>query len=190
MTLLVSSLYIGAFFTLSLWFLNKNDERIRPICGKAFLATFLPYLGLSLMVPGAASWWSLLAHLGVLFGAGFFLNSFSNSKLIFYPLLALMTGGYVVGVMGIDKLPFLQDHDEINAQTTLDGLDPNAELLIEVRNGHQRAELDALIDRYQLEVAPAFKVADGAATDLDDYFTANIPDGQRHRYEEKESAIR
>lgn len=194
MFILTSCLYIGAFLTLSLWFLNKNDERIRPMWGKAFLVTFLPYVGISLLVPGAANWWGLLAHVGVLFGAGFFLNSFSNSKLIFYPLLMLMTGGYVVGVMGVDKLPFLNQRTEATSSTTsastLDHLDPNAELLLEVRNGHHHTDLDALIKRYNLEIAPAFTVADGAVTDLDDYYTANIPDNQLGQYDEIVGAFR
>lgn len=194
MFILTSCLYLGAFFALSLWFLNKNDERIRPMWGKVFLATFLPYLGVSILVPGAANWWGLLAHVGVLFGAGFFLNSFSNSKLIFYPLLLLMTGGYVVGVMGIDKLPFLNQTTttipSTSSTSALGNLDPNAELLLEVSNGHQRAELDALINRYNLEVAPAFTVADGSITDLDDYYTANIPDDQLGQYDAIVAAFR
>lgn len=195
MALLTSCLYVGAFFTLSLWFLNKNDDRVRPLWGKAFLATFLPFLGVSLLVPGAANWWGLLGHIGVLFGAGFFLNSFSSSKLIFYPLLLLMTGGYVVGVMGVDKWPFYTDHytgagDPTTTTNALDHLDPNAELLLEVSNGHRCSELDALIEHYNLEVAPAFTVADGSITDLDDYYTVDIPDAQLDHYQEIVAAFR
>lgn len=193
MALLTSCLYVGAFLTLSLWFLNKNDDQIRPVWGKAFLATFLPFLGVSLLVPDAANWWGLLGHISVLFGAGFFLNSFSNSKLIFYPLLLFMIGGYVVGVMGVDKLPFYPNTSTVDAiitTNTLDHLDPNAELLLEVSNGHQRAELDALIEHYHLEVAPAFTVADGAVTDLDDYYSVNIPDEQLEHYQEIVAAFR
>lgn len=191
MAIATTFLYIGAFITLALWFLFKHDERIRPIWGKFFLGLFGAYLGISFLFPGASSWWSLVAHVGLLFGAGFFLNSFSGSKVIFYPLLVLMAGSYVVGTVGVERIPLLRDiYPSAVTTNALDNIDPNAELLLEVSNGHQRAELDAIVETYDLVLAPAFEVADGSITDLDDYYTANIPDAQLHRYEEIVAAFR
>ena len=183
MILFTSILYLGSFVALAFWFLFKHNEQVRPKWGKVFLGLFGGFLGCSLLLPGLSTWWGLLGQVVLLFGAGFFLNSFSNSKIIFYPLLVLMAGSYAIGVMGWDKLPFLGDWYPTQTANTSVQMDPNAELLIEVSNGHQRSELDGIVNQYNLVLAPAFEVADGAITDLDDYYTVNIPEDQLDQYD-------
>lgn len=194
MAFLTSALYLSAFLSLAFWFLFKHDDQVRPRWGKGFLLTFGTFLGTSILVPGAASsWWVLVGQVFLLFGAGFFLNSFSSSKMIFYPLLVLMAGGYVVGTVGADKLPFLRDiysaTPEATPITSL-SLDPSAELLLEVSNGHQRSELNSITERYGLILTPAFTLKDGSNTDLDDYWVADVPENQLDNYEEIVAALR
>ncbi|BDS10299.1 S8 family peptidase [Aureispira anguillae] len=174
-------LFLTAFVSLSLWFLFKENNEIRGYFGKAFIGSFACYLGLAFFMPGVVSWTALAVNLVFLFGAGLFLNTFSSSKLIFIPMLILMTIGYYNGVRGIDWFPFSSSSTE---SLKIDALDPDSELLLELKNGHQLTELQSIITTYNLSLEPAFVVKDGANTDLDDYYAVNIPTEQMEQYEE------
>jgi thermitase len=167
--------YCAAFLALSLWFLFKHNDSLRPVMGKGFLLSLGAYLGVSLLLPGVVSWASLGGHLLLLFIGGLFLNTFSGHKLVFVPMLILMVTGYFLGMTGWG-LP-------TSTAVDLDNLDPNNELLVEVSNGHQVSELQTIVDRYQLVCTPAFSPQDGAATELDDYYAVNIPDDQQAHYQ-------
>ncbi len=150
--------------------------------GKGFLVSFGAYLGLSLLMPGIVSWTSLGGHLFLLFGGGFFLNTFSGHKMVFVPMLLLMVTGYFFGMTG-------WSYDN-NSTTTMDNLDPNNELLLEISNGHQLSELQTIVEQYNLVLTPAFSPQDGSITELDDYYAANIPSNQTAQYDEIVAAFR
>lgn len=173
-------IFLTSFVALSLWFLFKDNREIRGIFGKLFLGAFGLYLGMALLMPGVVSWSALLMNILFLFGAGFFLNTFSNSKVVFIPMLILMTIGYYTGVRGVDWFPFASSSSTTLA---LDNLDPNSELLIEVKNGHQLAELNTVMETYGLTAESAFTLKDGLKTDLDDYYAVNIPDQRVKDYQ-------
>jgi thermitase len=63
--------------------------------------------------------------------------------------------------------------------TTLTGLDydldPDGELLIEIKDLHQITEIQDVLNEFGLEATPAFTMKDTEATDLDDYFLINVP---------------
>lgn len=167
--------YTVAFLALSLWFLFKHNDQLRPWMGKGFILSLGAYLGLSLLLPGTTSWVALGGHLVLLFVGGLFLNTFSGYKMVFIPMLFLMVTGYFLGMTG-------WGYGQAG-NSNLDHLDPNSELLVEVSNGHQLGELESIVNQYELVLSPAFNPADGAATDLDDYYAVNIPEQQEKNYE-------
>jgi len=135
-------------------------------------------------MPNVVSWSTLIMNIAFLFGGGFFLNTFSSSKIIFIPMLILMTVGYYCGVRGVDCFPFAKTSTINHAIqiSSIDGLDPESELLIEIRNGHQLSELQSIINQYNLKLEPAFSLKDADHTDLDDYYAVNIPTTQISNY--------
>ncbi len=167
-------LFLCSFVSLSLWFLYKESKEMRNLFGKAFLASLALYLGIVVFVPGiGVSWSSLAMNMLFLFVGGFFLNSFSKSKIIFIPMMILLSCGYYFGVKGIDWFPFSEKQTSSPYYS-----DPNNELLLEVSNGHQLSELQGLINKYHLIAEPAFTPADEESTELDDYFVVDIPSDQ------------
>ena len=188
LTLLI---FLTSFVSLSLWFLFKDNKDIRGIFGKTFLGSFGLYLGLVFLMPGVViSWTTLTINLLFLFGAGFFLNTFSSSKIIFLPMLTLLTLGYYYGVRGIDWFPFSDGEPIENVDAAIpSNLDENNELLIEISEGHQVKELNGIAKKYNLVLTPAFSVADEDATELDDYYAANIPASEMKYYNEIVAAL-
>lgn len=184
LSMLTLIIFLASFVSLSFWFLFKDNKEVRGIFGKLFLGSFGLYLGTAFLMPGVVSWSTLAMNIGFLFGAGFFLNTFSSSKIIFIPMLVLMTAGYYCGVRGIDCFPFTNtaSTNNIGQSSNIDGLDPDSELLVEVSNGHQLSELQNIINQYELKLEPAFALKDGRSTDLDDYYAVNIPTEQMENY--------
>jgi len=194
-SMLTTIIFLISFVSLSLWFLFKDNKEMRGLFGKAFLGSFGLYAGLAFLMPGLfVSWTTLALNVAFLFVAGFFLNTFSKSKIIFIPMLALLTVGYYFGARGIDWFPFSSSSSEETVSTESsvipDNLDPDSELLLEVSNGHQLSELQNIIKQYNLNVEPAFTLKDGESTDLDDYFAANIPEDQMVNYNNIVAAFR
>jgi len=71
-----------------------------------------------------------------------------------------------------------------------ENLAPDAELLMEIREGHDISEIRDLLDKYQLSAAKAFTMQDETITDLDDYITVNIPENKLEYYDEIVAKLR
>lgn len=181
------AIYLTAFLSLALWFLFKEQKSVRSVFGKIFISSFLGYTALAFLWPSTSSY-SLVMDYAFLFGGGFFLNTFSSNKIVFTVFTFLLASGYYYGVKGVDPFSFFGS-DNKNTPTTMKtstapkNLDPQSELLIEVANGHQMTELQAIVDKYSLDVELAFNVQSGDITELDDYYAVNIPDGQLEAYD-------
>lgn len=181
--MLITYLFIATFISLSFWFYYKNEEEKRGIAGKTFLISAGLYTAAALVMPGTSSFVNVGVHLLGLFVAGFFINSFSGSKLLFFSLLGLMVGGYYSGQVGYN--PFAS-----KTTTTVDmnnipqNIDTDAELLLELGNNHAINELNAIATTYNLEFERAFNPQSGDITDLDDYYVVNIPQDQMKAYEQ------
>jgi len=176
----ITTIFLVTFISLSLWFLFKDEKEMSSFWGKLFLGSFATFMGTSLLLPGFASWTTLGIHLAFLFGGGFVLNTFSNNKIIFVSLMLLMAGGYFYLQTGVNPWPFEQQTTTVS--TAPQNTNPDNELLIEVSEGHQVAELNAVINQYGLEVERAFAPQDAQSTELDDYYTVNIPQNQESAY--------
>lgn len=61
-------------------------------------------------------------------------------------------------------------------------LAPEAELLVEIEEGASIHSIDPIVSEYGLEVKEAFQMKDRNITDLDDYFTLNIPSDRMSDY--------
>lgn len=62
-------------------------------------------------------------------------------------------------------------------------LAPEAELLIEIKEGVSIDHINGVMKAYDLEVQSAFTMKDSEVTDLDDYYTVNIPNKNLDEYE-------
>lgn len=181
----IGFVYIICFSSLALWLLFKEQKSIRKYFGGAFGVSFLGYLAYYLLFPNPVGYAYLAIGVGVLFLGGFILNTFSSNKILFVLLLgasvALMW--YVQNVK-MPKLPFFsgEAQTEEAAPADLSKLDPSAELLVEIKNGHQIKELNRILDKYDLQYEVAFAVASGDITDLDDFYAVNIPESQEANY--------
>ncbi|MCP4438880.1 MAG: S8 family serine peptidase [Aureispira sp.] len=181
------AIYLTSFLSLALWFLFKEQKSVRSVFGKVFLASFVGYTAMAFLLPSTSSY-GLIMDYAFLFGGGFFLNTFSNNKIVFAILTFVMASGYYYGVKGIDPFSSSNDNTATPNTTTVSSvapknLDPQSELLIEVANGHQMTELQTVVDKYNLDFELAFNVQSGEITELDDYYALNIPDGQLNNYD-------
>ena len=183
---LLHLIYIIAFGSLSLWLLFKDVKDIRKYFGTAFVVSFLAYLGLSLITPSPLGYTGLVLGLVGLLGGGFVLNIFSNNKILFVVFLGLALYGLWM-MPSLPRIPFLfssNNSTENVSSSDLSQLDPNFELLVEVKNGHQIAELNKIIQKYNLNYEAAFQVESGNITDLDDYYAVNIPNEQVKNFDQ------
>lgn len=180
----VFTLYISAFVFLSLWFYFKENSRLRNWSGKAFLLSFAAYCLLVFVLPRTGiSMFSGATHVGGLLVGSLLLNTFSNSRFLFFGLMGLMVGTY--GYFQMERVSNIKEasqHPDLN-------LDPEAELLVELSNGHQWSELSALLQKYGLTAQTAFVAESPEITELDDFFAVNIPEGQLGNIEEIRNAF-
>ncbi len=63
------------------------------------------------------------------------------------------------------------------------------ELLVELKEGTAIAELQSILDQYQLTAERAFYPEDAAETDLDDYYLIDVPNNRLSQLSEIKSAI-
>ncbi|MCH2044955.1 MAG: S8 family peptidase [Saprospiraceae bacterium] len=165
--------YAVTFTLLAAWFFFKEDNNKRRILGSAFFASLIGYTSLAFFIsPTSVNTEQYLGNLVFLFGANLILNTFSNSRFAFWSIFAIILGGYY----------YVVEMEDTHSSTRLDNLDPQGELLIELSNGHQLAELSTILERYQLNTQRAFTVESGEITDLDDYYVVDIPENKVNHY--------
>ena len=75
------------------------------------------------------------------------------------------------------------------AEVSESDLDPNGELLVEIKDLHQIAEIQDVLNEFGLEATPAFTMHDTEATDLDDYFLINVPPQFEHDLTKVKNAL-
>lgn len=174
---LIAFIYILCFASLALWLLFKEQKEISKIFGTLFGISFLVYLLNYLVFPGPMGYFRLVIGLVMLFAGGFVLNIFSNNKILF----VLLLGAAILGLWNmpeIPKIPFLN-----TKVTNLEGIDPNFELLVELKPGKKAKDLDKIIEKYDLKYETAFEVGSPDETDLDDYIVIDIPDNRLGEYD-------
>lgn len=179
-----SSLYPITFIlslaALSGWFYFRDDEQRSDFLRKLFLGSFAAFGVSWLMAEGqwAYKFPILLREMLVLGALPVLLSVFRKNKWAYLvALLGVLTG---LRFFYFEKLKSTFPQDIVAEQKTTalpapTGLDPNGELLIEIREGSQLADIQDFLKKYGLVALPAFKANDTAATDLDDYFVVDLP---------------
>lgn len=182
-----SSLYPFTFIlslaALSGWFFYRDQADRSDLLRKIFFGSFAAFGACWLMSEGqwAYKFPILLREMAVLASVPVLLSIFRKSKWAYIiALLGVLTG---LRFFYFEKLKntfpqsdFPKETIEVNAAPT--GLDPNGELLIELKEGSQLVDIQTVLKKYGLVALPAFAPQDVAATDLDDYFVVDVPSVQ------------
>lgn len=182
------------------WFYAEENAQKSKAFSTLFLGGFFAYL-FSLGFANVAfeqKLWVICRDLIILGVTSQFFSFFKKSKAVFFGLLAILYG--VIGVKyfsvlthSFDVKPATETVDKIdnNVETisSNNNLDNDGELLVEVKNGKQIADLQQVIKKYNLEYSVAFpEIASADQTELDDYYLINIPtkyEAQRNQIEQE-----
>lgn len=177
LSLLYTLAYLSSLTALFLWFFyQKNPQRSRLMSG-LFLGGYGLYVLSLAFADGGLSYKLLVLFrdMAIMGASVVVLNLLKQNKALLFVGLAIaitLHAGFVVPKM---LLTFPE------ARMESPNLDPQAELLVEVSEGHQIEELARLISDYGLTYSPAFELQDPAATDLDDFYAVNVPEKELHR---------
>lgn len=168
-----------------------------PLYSLGFLVALVALLGWFYFQRKAG--WSRLFQLALFAGMALYLGSVVSAggpmdyklSILFRDLLVLGGAGFVfqfllrkhpaflLGLLalGIVLLWFYRNHlsQTFPYQAPLE-VDPEAELLIELKEGLDLDRLATLTHTYGLQYERAFELGDPARTDLDDYYAVDIPD--------------
>lgn len=179
-----SSLYpftlVLSLAALSGWFFFRDNEQRSDFLRKIFFSSFALFGASWLLSEGqwAYKFPVLLRELLVLGAVPVLLSIFRKNKWAYIAALAVALFGLRAFYFEKLKNTFPQAviaEQKPNLTYTQAYLDPNGELLIEIREGSQLADIQLVLDKYGLVALPAFKPNDAAATDLDDYFVVDVP---------------
>ena len=84
----------------------------------------------------------------------------------------------------------MQDQDQVQDQISSSveeevlRIDDNSELLIELNKGFSLSSIQSVVDDYDLKLERAFQPTDHEETDLDDYYSINIPTDQEGKLDD------
>lgn len=176
------------------WFYTQENPKLSRTLSSLFLGGFFVYL-FSLAFSDAAfnqKLWVLFRDLVVLGLTSQFFSFFKKNKAVFFGLLAVLYGFIGVKYFSVlthsfDVKSTVENVENTDKNTVSSaGLDSDGELLVEVKDGKQIADLQAIIKKYNLKYSIAFpQIASADKTDLDDYYLINIPT----EFEAKREAI-
>lgn len=172
--------FVLSLAALSGWFFFRDNEHRSDFLRKIFFGSFAAFSACWLFSEGqwAYKFPALLRELVVLGVVPIALSIFRKNKWVF--IAALFVALFGLRAFYFEKLKntFPQADFPKESTTAISapiGLDPNGELLIEIKEGSQLADIQAVLKKYHLVATPAFAPKDAAATDLDDYFVVDVP---------------
>lgn len=174
--MLYSISFFSALVLLAVWFFNKNNTRVIKFIPSLLGLSLLAYAGsvvfASADIPDKL--WTAFRDTMVLGVASVVFLFFSRSKMAFLPVLLVSLLLYMWYNGNIMNYTF--DREVADVQVA-----DEAELLIEINENNTLADLKEIMDEYGLELSRAFYPEDEATTELDDYFTVNIPESLEHK---------
>lgn len=169
--------FVVAFVALALWFALKRELAEKYFSRLMFLALVLYAVSLTTVAaPLAYKFQTVfrdMLFLGV-FGALFSRMAGWNKGFWIGLLLAGVAVFWFYRQFVSTTFPY---HTEIP-------LDAQGEILIELKEGHQPTELKRLTEKYDLNLKRAFFPKNAAATELDNYYLVDIPEGKVKRVQE------
>ncbi|HRD80453.1 MAG TPA: hypothetical protein PLL53_06825, partial [Saprospiraceae bacterium] len=170
LTMLYLAGFIGTVTTLAAWLLLKARGRsVRGLPG-GFIIALGAYL-IGLLFSGVG----LEAKLGV-FARDMLVVAVSGIA-----VMAMVARRKALGpgllALGLLLAWFVQFQLRPTMQQAAERieLDADGELLIQISEGRQVKELNALIQEYGLDIQPAFSPASPEITQLDNYYVVNVP---------------
>ncbi|NRB62916.1 MAG: S8 family serine peptidase [Saprospiraceae bacterium] len=173
---------IGALFMLILWFRFRSQAQATSYRNLFFLC-LLVFLGslLGQPAPVAFKFQVLLRDLLFVGVLGTAFSYIAQLRTFFWIgfVLTIMGGFFYFKNVLQPTFPYQNQMKEIS-------LDPSGEWIMEVAQGTDIDKLRADFARYDIAMERAFFPARPEATDLDDYYMVNIPDGaQQDRLKKK-----
>ena len=187
LTILYPAGYLLSLLGLIAWFYYQDNPQRSRVMSKLFLGGFFVYLFSLAFADGEVGYKLLILFrdLIILGLTSQFFNFFRKNKLLFVAMLAILLGAFKF--FGYQKMvqTFPQPNRQVaptttetitEAPTPPSPLAVDGELLVEISENHQIAELQQIVDKYNLSYELAFHPADPISTDLDDYFVVNVPD--------------
>lgn len=175
--------FFSALILLAIWFYNKENEKFTKAIPALLGLSLLTYAGSVTFASADITdkLFTAFRDLLILGGTSLLFQIFSRSKITFLPVL-LVTLFLYMWYNG----KFMQSTFDSAEKTALAA---DAELLIEITENETPADLQELIDKYDLTLVRAFQPEDVESTELDDYFTVDIPEKSIRKKAEIEEAL-
>ena len=185
MFFLYSFSFAASLFALIAWFYVQGNRSLSRTASSIFICGFLVYLAAlgKADIAFGDKLFILFRDLVVLGVTIQFFSFFRKNKPVFFFLLLLAYGGFQFYYKGVMRATFYPDEHgrELSEQ---------GELLLEVRDPGSLSALQDAVDAYGLTLKPAFTMADTDFTDLDNYYTVDVPKDQLYRLASIKTALR
>lgn len=190
---LYSIAYIAVLLSAAVYFYLREREQAAGYAKKSFWVSTLLYI-FSLFFAEGGFLYSLLGLLtpDIAFMAAviLILNRFApRPKVIYFTIFAVFAGIKLFFIQpGIEAL-WLSAEEETPQQTEIQ-VDPQAELLLDISSHEAFSALQPVIEKYDLEFVLAFpNIKHPEYTELDDYYTVNIPAAHEAARKEIQKAL-
>lgn len=179
-TLLYPLSFLASVITLSLWFYFQQKKGVSSLLRTVFflaLAVYIVSLGLQ-SGPWNVKWTLLLRDLGIMAVAPALLSMVRNRSWLFFTLMG-------AGVLGM-VFTWGRFSQKLAVSATPEG---EWELLLELKEGKDLAQLKKVTRKYGLLYERAFQPAHPLDTDLDDYYLVEIPQNKEAQMDAISSAF-
>jgi len=172
--------FLISLVSIGLWF-HKNSSDMGPLMKLLFFGGIILY-ALSIFGEKGALDYKLLIAMRDMFALGaasLIFSIFKDKTALFWGSMigVLLTWGLFYN--NIMSTTFPQKTMETESVETINPNVPlasDAELLIEIKEGHGMHELNAISQKYDLTFDRAFFPEKESITDLDDYYLINVPE--------------
>ncbi len=181
--------FIVSLAALTGWFYFRDNSLRSSFFSKLFLGGLTVFVLSWFLGNGALDYklGVLARELLILAIVPVLLSIFRKMKAAYFILLLLAMAALKYFYFDHLKATFQQKEkisavieDSSISSNTLVELDPEAELLIEIKETHRIGDIQDILKKYGLEATSAFQMKDTEATDLDDYFAVNVPPQFEH----------
>ncbi|MEM6297164.1 MAG: S8 family serine peptidase [Bacteroidota bacterium] len=193
-------IYIGVLLSAAVYFYLRERDQRAGFAKKSFFVTVGLYL-FSFFFEGGGFLYSLLGVLtpdvAFMVAVILVLNRFApRPKMLYFAIFAVFAG---IKLFFINpSVEYLwndqptQEQVPVIEETTraYPELDQNAEFLMDVKSHTNNAEIKKLVEKYDLKLTLAFPdIAHPEYTQLDDYYTVNVPDHQMKNLSKIQDAL-
>lgn len=184
--MLHTGLFLAMFVCLSIWLITKDGAWGGKPWGRLAGFSMLAYLFAFLFSAIGVS--EALVDLALFGGGTFVVNIFTGRYLVAFPLLFSMAGGYyywqeLYAPAPPEPLQIVLKNatdrtENVEATIVPSDLDDAGEVLVQLKSGYGVDALELIKQRYELQISLAFKMERPNATDLDEVYALNIPEGK------------